>query len=64
MTSFIDDDTLCKAAWVVVTLEVWFLTVAADSDIDEDDEDTVVIEDDDVVITRCVDGAGGLFGGV
>ena len=47
---------------MVVTLEVWFLTAAADSETDEDDED--VVEDDEVVITRCADGADGLFGGV
>lgn len=64
LPSFIDDVTLCKAAWVVVTLEVWFLTAAADSETDEDDEDAVVTEDDEVVITRCADGADGLFGGV
>ena len=64
LPSFIDDVTLCKAAWVVVTLEVWFLTAAADSETDEDDEDVVVTEDDEVVITRCADRAGGLFGGV
>ena len=64
LPSFIDDVTLCKAAWVVVTLEVWFLTAAADSETDEDDEDVVVTEDDEVVITRCADGADGLFGGV
>ena len=49
---------------MVVTLEVWFLTAAADSETDEDDEDVVVTEDDEVVITRCADGAGGLFEGV
>ena len=64
LPSFIDDVALCKAAWVVVTLEVWFLTAAADSETDEDDEDVVVTEDDEVVITRCADGADGLFGGV
>ena len=49
---------------MVVTLEVWFLTAAADSETDEDDEDVVVTEDEEVVITRCADRAGGLFGGV
>ena len=49
---------------MVVTLEVWFLTADADSETDEDDEDVVVTEDDEVVITRCADGADGLFGGV
>lgn len=49
---------------MVVTLEVWFLTAATDSETDEDDEDVVVTEDDEVVITRCADGADGLFAGV
>ena len=39
LPSLIEEDTLCKAACVVGTFAVWFLTAAADTWEDGDDTD-------------------------
>lgn len=72
LPSLIEDDTVCKAALVVGTLGVWFLTAAADTWVDDDDDgadddNDIEVEEDDVEVTdRCTDelGGAGLLAGV